>query len=149
MSQLEDITAINDMFVRTEPANATSAGLKASWVNWYGKLRPYDKSDSTGTYKEAVARRTAFFNAESLPTTPKPTATQTVANTPIIVPGPRPTLRVGIHKTSPSSIPYIEEWQTVVKVKPDGQFGSGTKAATITWQRVRGLEADGVVGPKS
>lgn len=61
----------------------------------------------------------------------------------------KPTLKVGIHKTNPSTVPYVREWQQIVGVKVDGQFGSGTQSATKTWQKARGLTADGIVGPKT
>lgn len=151
MSQLEDINAIHEMFARSKPSNATANALKTSWISWFQKLRPYDKSSSPGTYQEAVRRRDAFFKADSersKPSTPN-TPSKPMADTPILIPGPRPTLRLGIHKTYPSYKPHIVEWQNVVKVTPDGLFGSGTEGATKGWQRARGLDADGVVGPKT
>lgn len=143
MSQLEDIVAINDMFVRTKPANATSATLKGNWASWWNGLRPYDKSSSPGTYKEAVARRDAFFKAEAAgPTNAAVSTTATKPGSTVIAvpPGPRPTIRVG------SSGEAVKEWQRVIGVTADGKFGSGTEASTKAWQRARGLTADGVVG---
>lgn len=144
MSQLEDINAINDMFVRTKPANATSATLKGNWAGWWNSLRPYDKSSSPGTYKEAVQRRDAFFKAEEAGATNAAvsTAPGKPGSTVIAVPpGPRPTIRQG------SSGEAVKEWQRVIGVASDGKFGPGTAAATKTWQKARGLSADGVVGP--
>ncbi len=43
----------------------------------------------------------------------------------------------------------VKVWQIIVGVTPDGDFGSGTKAATKTWQSNHGLTADGIVGAKS
>ncbi len=151
MSQLEDINAIKAMFDRTKPINPTSNGLKSSFLSWFGKQTPYNKSSSPSTYKEAVARRDAFFKAEALGPnkTAAVNAKPVASDTTIVVPGPRPTLRVGIHKTNPSYKTYIEEWQRIVKVEDDGLFGGGTESATKKWQDVRGLVPDGVVGPKS
>lgn len=48
----------------------------------------------------------------------------------------------------------VTAWQSFLRsvghaVAVDGVFGSGTEQATIAWQRSRGLEPDGVVGPAS
>ncbi len=143
MSQLEDINAINAMFVRTKPANATSATLKGNWASWWNGLRPYDKSSSSGTYKEAVARRDAFFKAEDAgPTHAAVSTAPTKPGSTVIAvpPGPRPVIKVG------SSGEAVKEWQRVIGVSADGKFGPGTDTATRAWQRARGLTADGVVG---
>lgn len=153
--QGENMKAIDDMFRREKAVNPTATAIKSSWRSWYDSLRPYDRESSGGTYTEAKKRRDAFFKAQeqgaAKPATAKPpTSTgKPMADTPIVLPGPRPTLRVGIHKTQPSTKPYVVEWQNIIKVTPDGQFGSGTESATKAWQRARGLDADGIVGPKS
>jgi peptidoglycan hydrolase-like protein with peptidoglycan-binding domain len=41
----------------------------------------------------------------------------------------------------------VKTWQKVIGVTADGQFGSGTTAATKKWQSEHGLTPDGVVGP--
>lgn len=152
--QEQNLRAIDDMFRREKPVNPTASAIKNSWASWYASQRPYDRASSPGTYKEAEKRRNAFFKAQE-EGAPKPTATKPastgkpMADTPIILPGPRPTLRRGIHTTQPSTKPYVVEWQTVIRVTPDGQFGPGTEAATKTWQKSRGLSADGVVGPNT
>lgn len=43
----------------------------------------------------------------------------------------------------------VRQWQLIIGVKVDGQFGPQTKLATIAWQKSRGLVADGIVGPKT
>ncbi len=43
----------------------------------------------------------------------------------------------------------VTAWQTIIGVTADGNFGTGTTAATKKWQTAHGLTADGVVGPKS
>ena len=43
----------------------------------------------------------------------------------------------------------VKVWQIIIGVTPDGDFGSGTEAATKTWQSNHGLSADGIVGAKS
>lgn len=42
--------------------------------------------------------------------------------------------------------PAVMQWQVIVGVTPDGKFGPQTKAATVAWQKQRGLKADGIVG---
>lgn len=37
-------------------------------------------------------------------------------------------------------------YQNIIGVEPDGKFGAGTKKAVISWQKDRGLSADGVIG---
>ncbi len=43
----------------------------------------------------------------------------------------------------------VKIWQIIVGVNPDGIFGSGTEAATRTFQRQHGLSVDGIVGKQS
>lgn len=55
----------------------------------------------------------------------------------------RPCLRLG------SAGAVVARWQALVGVAPDGAFGPLTLRATVAFQRVRGLLADGIVGPKT
>ncbi len=44
--------------------------------------------------------------------------------------------------------PAVQLWQQRAGIQPaDGDFGPHTKSETIAWQRARGLQPDGVVGP--
>lgn len=46
-----------------------------------------------------------------------------------------------------SSGPDVIQWQKILKVTADGNFGPATNSATLAWQKSHGLTADGVVGP--
>ena len=52
-----------------------------------------------------------------------------------------PTIRKGTRGAA------VSRWQGLIGLKPDGNFGKGTEAATKTWQEAHGLKPDGVVGP--
>lgn len=41
----------------------------------------------------------------------------------------------------------VQEWQRLLGVVADGQFGPATEFSTKQWQTIHGLKADGVVGP--
>lgn len=74
------------------------------------------------------------------------TVGQTGPQLPVVESGDRPTLSVG------SSGPWVANLQNVLNefgydLVADGDFGGATNAAVIEYQRSRGLEADGVVGP--
>ena len=43
----------------------------------------------------------------------------------------------------------VAVWQQIIGVKVDGEFGSKTKAATLTFQANHGLKVDGEVGKKT
>jgi hypothetical protein len=45
--------------------------------------------------------------------------------------------------------PKVKRVQTALKLKADGDFGSGTEKAVIAFQKANGLEANGTVGPKT
>jgi len=45
-----------------------------------------------------------------------------------------------------STGPAVKQWQSIIGVTADGQFGPATAAATKAWQAAHGLTADGVVG---
>ncbi len=53
---------------------------------------------------------------------------------------PYPTIKKG------SRGPTVAKWQRMIGVTADGNFGSGTDAATKTWQSANGLTPDGIVG---
>ena len=44
---------------------------------------------------------------------------------------------------------WVRTWQSALGVAADGYFGDGTARATQEWQRVNGLDVDGVVGMES
>jgi len=53
---------------------------------------------------------------------------------------PRPTLRLGAQGQ------FVKELQGLLGITADGDFGPATKAAVASFQRAKGLVADGVVG---
>jgi len=52
----------------------------------------------------------------------------------------RPTLRLG------DKGPAVQELQNLLGIAADGDFGPGTKAAVLAFQKKKGLVADGIVG---
>jgi hypothetical protein len=52
----------------------------------------------------------------------------------------RPTLRLG------DKGPAVQELQNLLGITADGDFGPGTKAAVLAFQKGKGLGADGIVG---
>lgn len=144
MSQSDDIKAIDDYIRRTVPATAKADQLQNAWIQWVEGLGMLETSFDSGVLAEAKQRRDAFNAANILTATSAPNLsgkTVMASNTPILLPGTRPTIREG------SSGAAVGEWQRVIGVDDDGKFGPKTKAATISWQKARGLDADGVVGP--
>lgn len=59
------------------------------------------------------------------------------------LPPERPTLGLG------AKGPDVAQWQRLIGVQSDGDFGPITKQVTIAWQVANGLKGDGVVGPKT
>lgn len=53
-----------------------------------------------------------------------------------------PTIRKG------SKGDIVKEWQHILGIPEDGDFGKGTKRATQEWQTAHGLTPDGIVGPQ-
>ena len=56
---------------------------------------------------------------------------------------PRPVLRIG------DKGPSVVHLQELLGITTDGDFGPGTKAAVVAFQRAHGLYADGIVGQQS
>ena len=42
--------------------------------------------------------------------------------------------------------PWVRKLQEALEVQVDGKFGPGTAAVLKAWQKVNGLEADGIAG---
>jgi hypothetical protein len=74
---------------------------------------------------------------------PRPSVPPTVIAVVPIVTIARPTIKRG------SKGPDVEDWQRVISVTADGDFGPNTESKTRAWQATHGLTVDGIVGPKS
>ena len=72
-------------------------------------------------------------------------ALATAPRPPALVTSPsvRPTISWGARSTGP----HVIEWQKILGVTADGIFGPKTHDATVSWQKSHGLKGDGVVGP--
>lgn len=57
--------------------------------------------------------------------------------------GPRPVLKLG------STGEAVSRWRQIVGLPAGDTFDAATDAATKSWQKSKGLTADGIVGPKS
>lgn len=60
-----------------------------------------------------------------------------------------PTLRYGAGLKPQAPNPDVRVLQQRLGITADGQFGSGTRAAVIEYQKRKGLGVDGVVGPET
>lgn len=171
-----DVRAINDYFNRTKPETSAAQQLKNQWVSWYSGLNAITiKLDET--FQEATNRRNAFNiankkspaevqefrdfmaqsnkvdqqvrpdlykSADSAGNFVKSKGITVASAKPGTLPqGARPTIRQGSRGAA------VSEWQKIIGVSVDGNFGPNTAAATRAWQAARGLEADGVVGSAS
>lgn len=149
MSQADDIDAINAFMLRQTPVTTNQRYLIDSWKQWYDGLSWISKNTNSSVLEEARSRRDAYNN-ERAPSSQVITTTG-VPNVALVAipPGPKPTLKEGVHKATPSAIPYVKVWQRIVGTSDDGQFGPNSKKLTVAWQRSRGLLSDGIVGPKT
>ena len=168
-----DVRAINDYINRTKPDTSAAQTLKNQWLTWYSGLNAITiKMDST--FQEATNRRNAFnlanqktpeqvqeykeFLSRAIETdkqvrpdlykkadsaanfSNQKGMTVLSAKAGTVPSGARPTIRQGSRGAA------VSEWQKIIGVTVDGNFGPNTAAATRAWQSARGLEADGVVG---
>lgn len=111
-----------------------------------------EKKGATAPAALALAKAEAIESGSTTTTTTTPL---TVPNVPLPVAVkvklPDGSIQTIIHPTIKvgSTGPFVVEWQKMLGVTADGNFGPGTQAATRKWQADRGLSADGVVGPAS
>ncbi len=145
-SALEGLKDLVQVMVKNRPA--VEAALKrkselavsaAMWITGYYEGFGPDEDDRILNHYLALlrnARKIALGLGEMPPTGAR-----------LIVPPEavlsKPTLRRGDRGL------VVAEWQRIIEVVADGQFGTHTEAATKLWQAARGLVADGVVGPQS
>ena len=126
MKQPQTIDAMNH-FIRTVSINSSNASkCRDSWIAWYDDLGWHEKTMTPEVLREGLERCKAFVQENGGSDF-----------------GAESTIRQGSKGAS------VAKWQKIIGVNADGNFGPGTKAATIVWQRSHGLSADGVVGPAS
>jgi hypothetical protein len=93
-------------------------------LDWVGFARGYNGPDfRKNKYDEKLAAAYRYHSAGGARTT-----------------SPLPVLRMGDRGDE------VETLQKALKVKADGDFGPGTKAAVVAFQKEHGLYPDGVVG---
>lgn len=174
MSQIDDMVALNDYFNRVIAITPEAVKHKAAWYTWYNGLGAIEKRMSNAVWDQARARRNEFNLANAKTPSEKAqveyvmatgTTTESLAGKPAAVVQAKrdeikqmgaqikqqvtnagavyPTLRRG------SKGEAVKRWQSIVFMPADGNFGSGTEAATKKFQAGKGLTADGVVGPKT
>lgn len=171
----DDIEAINTYITNTATVTPEAGNLQAQWKTYYGNLNFIDKAlDST--FQESSNRRTIFNAANQNPedlthaadlTPARASAKQAaIASSSALSPAqkavaiaknPTVSTTAGIPGSAASHATIkqgskgsdVVAWQKIIGVTADGNFGSGTAAATKTFQTKHGLTADGVVGPKT
>src|SRR6185369_1833704 len=159
MSQSEDIDVINVAILKLK-STVTAALLIAVWKVWYDDLGFFGKSLDSDVYNTARAKRDEIFKAMGMADLKAlgydALTTEQLSNTDSefmkipLVPGAVPP-GTSVHATikQGSKGADVTAWQKIIGVTADGNFGSGTRSATITWQQQHGLSPDGVVGPAS
>jgi len=145
-SQLEGLKDLTRVMVENRPAvkQALKKGSELAvsatmWLTGYYEGFGPDEDDRIVNHYLALfknARKIALGLGEEPPRGAKLLVPpESVLNKPTIRRGSRGTL--------------VAEWQRILGVVADGQFGAATEAATKLWQAARGIAADGVVGPRS
>lgn len=168
--QAENLKAIDDYFKRIVAITPKAAAVQTDWLVWYPKLSWASLNIDGKVYDEARARRN-LFNLSNVRSEAELKQVQTVMANGIssealsgksssevaaakeriagiqkkleVQGTTHPTIKQG-SKGDP-----VKQWQAVIGVKADGNFGPGTHSATVAWQKTRGLTPDGVVGPKT
>jgi hypothetical protein len=171
MSNEADLKAIDDLFRRTAPVTPEATALRQSWLTWFPTLGWWDLNYSKDVFDEAKTRRNKF-NLANATTQAQKDAVVRVFTQSYDVKGPvLPTGEVGtqIKKPTPAPVmqgshpvikqgskgPAVAEWQRIIGVKVDSNFGPGTHSATVGWQKThkdvdgKPLTPDGVVGQKT
>lgn len=130
MTKLNTVAEMNE-YVRKISVGKNPAldQLTNSWRSWYDGLTWYEKYMSTDC-KNGHDRLQAIDTLRG----GSRIGQETLA---------RATIKKG------STGADVSAWQKIIGVKVTGDFDDATKSATIAWQREKGLDADGIVGPNT
>lgn len=169
------IEAVNEYFLKTGATNPSAEKLKQEFFKWYTGLNAVT-SRLDSSYMEAANRRNAF-NIANVTSTAElehvekvikegfstssarpelankkdaqgnfpnaPGRTVASAGRGSVMSGARATIKQGAKGDA------VKEWQKILGVTVDGNFGPQTAAKTKEWQKARGLKPDGIVGAAS
>ena len=171
-AQRENMEAINAFFRGANAKNPKAKALKDAWITWYDDLGWWETGNDDNKWVEAKTKR-SMFNAANGLTERGMTYEQsmkedgvmeqvaaTVSDTKVnqapadkaakakvepirqSAPVTMITLRLG-SKGEP-----VKKWQGVLGDKsPNGVFSKDTETKTKAWQKSKGIDNDGVVGP--
>lgn len=172
-SQIEDMDAIN-VYMRSKViVNNAAYAIKDDFIRWWDNLSWYDKQWGGPAFDEARTRRNKFnlanvkneserkaveqvittgMTAEEMQGKKRPmtfatgeVGTQTVKPSTTGTMAPTTAIPATIRQGSKGDA--VKQWQGLIGVAADGNFGPQTAAATKAWQKTHNLTADGVVGP--
>ena len=171
MSNEADLKAIDEFFKRTAPVTPEATALRQSWLTWFPTLGWWAMNYDGAVLDEAKTRRNKFNLANATTQAAKDNVVRVFTQS-YDVKGPvLPTGEVGtqIKKPTPTPVlqgshpvikqgskgPAVIEWQKILGVNADGNFGPGTHSATVGWQKShkgadgKPLTPDGIVGQKT
>jgi hypothetical protein len=107
------------------------------WDQWFRALKWHDRS-----FDASILERAKNYRAKVQVTLTQPKKMEQHEES-TFSGDAMPTIKQG------STGDAVRQWQGIIGVTVDGQFGPNTATATKTWQSSHGLTADGIVGPAS
>ena len=129
MTKLNTVAEMDVYVRRINPrSNDKLPQLLGAWSDWYKSLSWYERYISPDTARTARQRVSAIDGVRG---------GSRIGQESLV----RGTIKKG------SSGPDVEAWQKVVKVPVTGTFDSVTYDATVAYQKSKGLDSDGIVGP--
>jgi hypothetical protein len=171
--QSDNMEAIYVFMKGSVPKTTAATTIRSQFLDWYGKLGFWNKTMDSNTYDEARTRRNQF-NLKNATTPTQLAAVQDVITKGITSEQMQGKARPAVDKktgavgsqvknpTTPTGVSLtrnlksgvsgndVKAWQSFLGLTPPtGYFDKPTDSKTRDYQKSNGLNADGIVGPKT